>query len=181
MHIVDNGDRGGNCVPVNFQYRGFSKSTAETLNHGKPTGTYTPNLHSIWDTNMIAVYSGNKKGSDSDDATSGLADQITSTYSSEIDAEVKPIELVNDEKLFSGWAISAHQLAGANSYTKLPTPIPADPSPQKLKSCSGVPDQFVDLNETVNTEFVEGAKPVIEKQLALAGARLAAILNTIWP
>jgi hypothetical protein len=182
MHIVDNGDRGGNCVPVNFQYRGFSKTTAEAMNHGKGTGAYTPNLHSIWDTNMIAVYSNNKKDSDADEATSGLADEISKTYSTEISTEVhKSPDFANDEKLFSGWANATHQLAGQYSYTKMPVAIPVDPSPKTLASCSGVSDKFVSLDEAADTTFVDAAKPVIEKQLALAGARLAAILNTVWP
>jgi hypothetical protein len=44
-----------------------------------------------------------------------------------------------------------------------------------------VSDEFTSLDETAGADFINAAKPVIEKQLALAGARLAAILNTIWP
>src|ERR1700744_125385 len=46
MHIVDNGDRGGNCVPVKFE---------GTNTKGESDGSYDPNLHSIWDTNLISA------------------------------------------------------------------------------------------------------------------------------
>ena len=42
-----------------------------------------------------------------------------------------------------------------------------------------VSEHFVDLNETAETDYVDAARPVVEKQLALAGARLAAILNSV--
>ena len=146
------------------------------------TGSYTPNLHSIWDTNMIAVYSGNKKGGDVDEATSGMADTLLTKYKSQIASEVsKTIDFRKDLTLFTGWANDAHALAASASYGKMPSDIPVNSNPQTLKSCSGVSDQFVNLGEVADKDFVDSTQLVIEKQLAMGGARLASILNSVWP
>ena len=39
---------------------------------------------------------------------------------------------------------------------------------------------MLDLDESVNQNYVDQVKPVIEGQLARAGTRLAVILNEIW-
>lgn len=182
MHIVDNGDRGGNCVPVNFQYRGYSKSTEEKKDHGKGTGSFSPNLHSIWDTEMIAVFSGHKKEADQDEATSNMADKLLAGNRSQISAETKNrIDLDSGINLFVSWALSTHAVARTAGYEKMPTEIPVDPSPQTLSGCKGVSDRFLSLGEVANQAYVNNAQPAVEKQLALAGARLAALLNSVWP
>ena len=49
LHEEDNNDRGGNCVPVSF------------LNHKaeeRPNGGYGPNLHGVWDTELVELAGG---------------------------------------------------------------------------------------------------------------------------
>ena len=49
LHEEDNNDRGGNCVPVSF------------LNHKaeeRPNGGYGPNLHGVWDTELVEKIGG---------------------------------------------------------------------------------------------------------------------------
>ena len=77
--------------------------------------------------------------------------------------------------------VRAHKLAGPNSYSQMPESIAVNSHPQTLKSCSGVSAQFAKLHEVADDDFATNAQPVIRQQLALAGARLAATLNTIWP
>ena len=54
LHEEDNNDRGGNCVPVNFL-----DHTAEQ----RPNGGYGPNLHGVWDTELVENIGGiDRKG-----------------------------------------------------------------------------------------------------------------------
>lgn len=178
MHIVDNGDRGGNCVPVTFSFTGSKteKTTQGKDKSGNPNGDYTPNLHHIWDDEVIATMmvpdtAGNPR--------KDLGESIAAEYSAQIAAEVaKTVDAQTD---FAAWALAAHTLAKPDSYEQMPKAIAVNPAPKTLQSCLGVSSKFVGLKETASDPFVKQAQPVIRSQLALAGARLAATLNTVWP
>jgi hypothetical protein len=180
MHIVDNGDRGGNCVPVSFDYTGFTHSTREQKKNGKGTGSFTPNLHSIWDDNVIQTMTGLENAGNRDELTKALGNQIAKEFSKTIKGSSNAAIDLDSGSDFITWALEAHKLAGPNSYDQMPTDIPVNPHPQTLKSCSGVSSGFAKLNEVADDDFVKEAQPVIRQQLALAGARLAATLNAIW-
>jgi nuclease S1 len=180
MHIVDNGDRGGNCVPVSFKFTGQSATTREGKDKdGNPTGSYTPNLHSIWDTNIIATMTGKEDATNRDQLTKAFARKVASRYSQQIKSlSRKKVDFDTD---FQVWALATHWLAQPNSYGRMPTAIPVDPHPATLKSCKGVSSEFVGLHETAQGAFITNAQSVIKQQLALGGARLAATLNAVWP
>lgn len=180
MHIVDNGDRGGNCVPVSFEYTGFTHATREQKSHGQGTGRFTPNLHSIWDDNVIQTMTGLENASNRDELTKAFGDSIVIEHAKEIKAMSSMTVDLDNGSDFVSWALDAHKLAGPNSYDKLPTDIPIDPDPHTLTSCAGVSSGFAKLNEVVEDDFVENAQPLIRQQLAFAGARLAATLNSVW-
>jgi hypothetical protein len=180
MHIVDNGDRGGNCVPVSFKFTGQSRTTeAEKDKDGNLNGSYSPNLHSIWDSNMISTMTGEENSSNHDQLTQAFADSIVKEYAAKIQSETA--KKVSANTSFAKWAIQAHALAKPDSYSPMPTAIPVEPSPQTLKSCLGVSDHFVTLREIAQGDYITNAQLVIKQQLALAGGRLAATLNSIWP
>lgn len=182
MHIVDNGDRGGNCVPVSFEYTGFShKTTEEKGKNGQPSGSYSPNLHSIWDDNIIQTMTGVEQKTNNDQLTQALGDSIAHEYAKQIAANKNVSVDLKKGADFASWALAAHKLAGPNSYDKMPTAIPVDPNPHTLTTCAGVSSRFASLNETAQKDFVKNAQPIVRQQLALAGARLAATLNAIWP
>jgi hypothetical protein len=180
MHIVDNGDRGGNCVPVSFKFTGLSATTREGKDKdGNPNGSYSPNLHAIWDANIIETMTGKEDKTNRDQLTKAFAKSVAAKYSQQIKSlSGKKVDFDTD---FQVWALAAHRLAQPNSYNKLPTAIPVDPHPATLKSCKGVSDGFVGLHETAQGAFITNAQSVIKQQLALGGARLAATLNTVWP
>lgn len=180
MHVVDNGDRGGNCVPVSFEVAGFTRITAQGKDQdGNPNGSYSPNLHSIWDNNIIETMTGVENATDRDQLTKAFADSVAASYKTKIrTAKSRSVDFDHD---LEAWAVETHKLAGPKSYRKLPTALPVDPDPQTLTSCLGASSKFVGLNEVAQSAYVTSAKPVIRKQLALAGGRLAAVLNTIWP
>jgi hypothetical protein len=180
MHIVDNGDRGGNCVPVNFVFKGQTNNTSQGKDKdGNPTGSYSPNLHSIWDSSIIETMTGVEKADDRDKLTQAFADSVAKQYAAKIKAATA--KKVNPDTDFEKWALATHALANPKSYAAMSTAIPVDPNPQTLKSCLGVSDHLVTLHEVAQGDFITKAQPVIKQQLALAGGRLAAMLNTIWP
>jgi hypothetical protein len=41
--------------------------------------------------------------------------------------------------------------------------------------------RMYDLHEEIDQRYLRTASPVIRRQLALAGTRLAALLNQVWP
>ena len=180
LHVVDNGDRGGNCVPVSFELTGFNHTTSEGKDkNGNPSGSYSPNLHSIWDTSIIETMTGVEDKTDRDKLTQAFADSVATTYKSTI--RLAKSKHVNFDTDIETWAIATHKLAGPKAYNKLPAAIPVDPHPAMLASCLGVSSKFAPLNEVAAAPYIGSAKPVIRRQLALAGGRLAAVLNTVWP
>jgi hypothetical protein len=180
MHIVDNGDRGGNCVPVTFKFTGQTHATKEAKDkNGNPDGSYSPNLHSIWDDNVISTMTGVENKTNHDALTKKFADSIVTEYAATIGSE--KTKTVDFTTAVESWAVAAHELAKPKSYDAMPVAIPVDPSPHTLTGCEGVSSQFVGLNEVAQGKFITDAQPVIKQQLALAGGRLAAALNTIWP
>jgi hypothetical protein len=180
LHEVDNGDRGGNCIPVSFEVDGFTRMTKESKDKaGNPNGNYSPNLHSVWDSSIIETMTGVENDDNRDKLTQSFADSIVTGYKSTIkSAKSKHVNFDTD---FEAWAIASHKLAGPKVYGKLPAAIPVEAHPGMLTSCLGVSSKYAPLNEVVGTAYVHSADPVIRKQLALAGGRLAAVLNTVWP
>jgi hypothetical protein len=180
LHEVDNGDRGGNCVPVSFEIDGFTRMTKEGKDKdGNPNGSYSPNLHSIWDSSIIETMTGIETADNRDQLTQAFADSIAKTYKATIKGSKS--KHVNFDTDFEAWAVATHKLAGPKVYNKLPAAIPVEPHPALLTSCLGVSSKYAPLNEVIGTTYVHSADPVIRRQLALAGGRLAAVLNTVWP
>src|ERR1700722_8273038 len=115
MQIVENGDRGGNCVPVDSEYTGFSHRTSEKKSHGQGTGSYSPNLHSIWDDNVIQTMTGIENDSNRDQLTQAFADSIAREYAEKIKAEKNGSVDLSKGSDFASWSLEAHPLAGPNS------------------------------------------------------------------
>ena len=69
------------------------------------------------------------------------------------------------------------------AYDGLPTKIRPVATGTHIKVCSdlGTSARYLKLNEDVGDKYSAEARPVIREQLAKAGARLAYILNDIWP
>jgi S1/P1 Nuclease len=156
LHASTNSDRGGNCVPVKYLRR----------NPHPAGGSYTPNLHAIWDTEMV----------EHDMEGASPAD-----FAETLDAEFK-----NSEKAWTqggmqldAWAWEGHQHAVSTSYGALPIKIAIEPNVQveKCTDDNDIGDRMLHLHETAGQLYVEAAAPVIEERLAQAGFRLAMILN----
>jgi len=170
LHEEDNNDRGGNCVPMTFL------TTAPTAHSG---GSYSPNLHGIWDTELVeTIGKVQRKGSTAKAEIESFASSLGSTYSSRIKlALAAQIDLV-------AWANQAHAIAIADPYAKVTPTIAPDPqtAPVTASTDNNTSARYFDLHETASQKYVTAVSKDVKGQLALAGARLANVLyNTLNP
>jgi hypothetical protein len=163
LHDTTNNDRGGNCVPV--EYMGI-----ESQLRNPQTESYSPNLHSVWDTNILVTLENGKTVQDfAAELDSSFATRIPGWQAGGAD--------------FDAWAWEGHQLAEEVVYGKLPKPIPVEP-PIALNDCSGdknIGSRMFELHEDLEQQYQDVSAPVVRAQIAKAGARLATVLNGIWP
>jgi hypothetical protein len=157
LHASTNNDRGGNCVPVKY----FHQNP-----HGH-NGSYAPNLHHVWDTELV-------ENDMTDPDPKAFADTLDAEYSSSI-AEWQQGGLQLD-----AWAWDGHQHAVDISYGSLSSRILAEPFDLNANSCAddnNIGDRMLHKHIVIGSLYQEKAVPVIEERLAQAGIRLAMILN----
>ena len=163
LHATTNNDRGGNCVPV-----AFFDTPPQMRNPA--TESYAPNLHGVWDVNILAKMTMEK-------APEQVASDLDQSFRSRIVRWSKGSADVNE------WARESYQLAEKKVYGKLPVRIPVE-SPQPVKSCvndNHVSARMLKLNERLEQPYQDVAARVVQEQIAKAGARLALVLNQLWP
>ena len=163
IHATTNNDQGGNCVPV-----AYFDALPQLRN--PDTESYAPNLHGVWDTNILARIT---EGETSEQVASEL-DQL---FRSKIVRWKKASADVN------GWAWESYELAEKIVYGKLPVRIPIE-APQHVKSCADdnhISTRMLKLNERLEHPYQDIAAPVVQQQIAKGGARLALLLNQLWP
>src|SRR6266436_1171093 len=96
LHATTNSDRGGNCVPVKYFRR----------NPHVSGGSYTPNLHAIWDTEMVER---DMEGASPADFAETLDTEFTASEA----------EWIHDGMQLEEWAWEGHQHALNVSYGAL--------------------------------------------------------------
>jgi len=162
LHLTTNNDRGGNCVPISF----FELEPSLT---NPQKEDYRPNLHSVWDTDIIERFS-------QDQTPQQTADSLEKKYQAQRVAwQSTPIRV-------GAWAWESHQLAEAMAYRKLPTKISIEP-PQQVTTCADdnhISTRMLALHERVDEKYQTAAAVVAEQQLVKAGMRLAMLLNSLW-
>ena len=156
LHATTNNDQGGTCVPVRF----FRRNPREH-NH-----SYTPNLHSVWDT---AILERAMEGAD----PSEYAEFLDQFYSPQAEAWMQAGVHVED------WAWESHDLAETMVYGNL---VPTDPIEPlaPVQTCAdnnNVGERMFKLHFAVGAIYQDAAAPVVEKRVAQAGVRLAMLLN----
>ena len=163
LHATTNNDQGGNCVPVAF-------FDVPPQLRNPETESYAPNLHGVWDVNILArMTSGN--------TPEQVASELEESLQSKIARWKKTSADVN------GWAWESYRLAQKIVYGKLPVRIPVE-SPQIVKSCADdnhVSARMLKLDERLEQPYQDAEAPVLQEQIAKAGARLALLLNQLWP
>lgn len=147
LHAVDNHDEGGNCTEMTF------------------FGAEKPDrLHAIWDYRIIQRDLDLKK-------------QTIVQYAQGLDQEFHPADAKID---VLAWAWQSHALALDTTYAALNPPIPvasATAGNADQSACTAERASVAALHITIGDDYVNRALPAIRRQLALAGDRLAALLN----
>jgi hypothetical protein len=167
LHIADNNDMGGNCVPVEYLL------TPTVLSGGK----YAPELHAVWDDNLVdaAMHAASVKDLNAFSVVlAQLADQNRGAWSSGSPAE---------------WMAEAHGIAERVAYGDLTSSASTPNLPAAMKGADdqkGCADRhydrrLFDLGLQVNFDYLRDAVPLVDQQLAKAGLRLANLLNSLWP
>jgi hypothetical protein len=161
LHAANNGDNGANCVAVKyFDYEPLANSLHPDREE------YSPNLHQIWDTELV----------ERDMEVSNprrFADALTEKFRSKVAAE-QTAGIHVDE-----WAWQSHERAEHDVYDAFPGGVGIEPE-IKLTSCAEnnhVGRRMFEKHLTVAQPYQRNAARVIEESLWEAGVRLAMILN----
>jgi hypothetical protein len=157
LHAADNDDRGGNCVPLKYFRR----------NAHLRKGSYTPNLHHIWDTELVEA---EMQGADPAEFADTLEAQFAGSFAG----------WQQDGVQVGTWAWESHGHAIETAYGALAVNIAAEPAGVTVKSCAddnNIGDRMLHKHIVVSTAYQDTAQSVIEERLAQAGIRLAMILN----
>ncbi len=173
LHAEDNNDRGGNCVPSGFLADNTSESKDSTTHQG--TGNYSPNLHAIWDTQLVENIGGvSRHSAEGAQQIQDFANRVLSTDSAQIDQWVaQPVDIV-------AWGLESHAVARKDPYKKLPKSIKAASKVAPVTTCldNNTSHKLAKKNETIQQAYITAVQSDVEMQIAKAGARLAAVLNT---
>ncbi|MEP7308527.1 MAG: S1/P1 nuclease [Acidobacteriota bacterium] len=168
LHVVTNGDRGGNCFPVTY----FARSPEQD-----DRGGFSPNLHAVWDSMVIATLMKAHGLSDARALAAHLAAQ--GPFPKTVTARVPTTSAV------TGWAREAHALARSIAYGRLPVAAPTEPAPAiTLSSCQDnhdVAHRMLALHEGLAQPYEQASETAVAGQLRLAGTRLAAVLKSVFP
>ena len=156
LHASDNSDRGGNCVPVKYFRR----------NPHSSGGSYSPNLHGIWDTEILER---EMEGA----SPSEYAGTLDTLFAESI------AEWQQGGMQLENWAWEGHQHAINASYGALPVKIAVETAGivEKCTDDNSIGNRMLHLHETAGLVYQEAAAAVIQERLAQAGIRLAMILN----
>jgi hypothetical protein len=161
LHAINNGDNGGNCVPVKYFHR------EPLLNPLHPEReAYSPNLHQIWDTEIVVR----------DMEVSNphrYADELDEKFQTESRVwEASGIHVDN-------WAWEVHERAETEVYDAFPEKIGIEPD-VKPTACSDnnhIGKRMFEKHLAVGEAYQNRAAKAVETGIAEAGIRLAMILN----
>jgi len=156
LHATSNNDEGGNCVPVRY-FRRWPQEHHDS---------YTPNLHSVWDT---AIVERDMEGAEPPE----YADFLGLLFSADF-AKWQAAGVHVDD-----WAWESHDWAESIVYGALVPKVPLE-NPATVHSCTdanNIGNRMLHLNLFAGQSYQEAAGPVVEQRIAQAGERLAMILN----
>lgn len=173
LHAEDNNDRGGNCVPAGFLAGNTSEQKDPTTH--QPNGNYTPNLHAIWDTQLVENIGGvTRHSAQGGQQVQDFANHLLSTEAAQIDQwSTQPVDIV-------AWGVESHDVARKDPYTLLPKPIKPAGSVKPVTTClqNNTSQKLAKKKETIQQAYITAVQSDVETQLAKAGARLAVVLNS---
>jgi S1/P1 Nuclease len=160
LHDTTNNDRGGNCIPVEF----FGTEPAA---RNPQSESYSPNLHSVWDSSIVGRMAG---------------DKTVQQFAAEVDLTKIPESVVDwsasSSNPFEMLAWDVHELAESAVYGNLPHPIPIE-KPVEINSCADdnhVGTRMLALHEDLEQAYQDATAPIVKQQLKKAGVSLANLL-----
>lgn len=170
LHAEDNLDRGGNCVPIDF----LEKHSQPRSQDNHPTANYSPNLHGIWDTDLVE-YVGQIKTRNKD-SVEGFAERLNHRFAPRMAGWKKQPDPVP-------WALESHRIAREKAYRLLPVPIAPVHYTRALKDCGddNTSYRYSLEHEAADRRYIDAVGNDVQVQLASAGAKLAALLEGNWP
>jgi hypothetical protein len=174
LHATTNNDMGGNCVPVTFFDRAPEEKNVERE-------SYSPNLHSVWDEGIIEHFA--PPQDPKAPTPQQVADEIGEAGKIDAEFAARAASWQARPTDFAAWAWESHALAEQVAYGRLPHKIAIE-KPQPVESCADddhVSARMLRLDERLGDDYENATAPVVQEQLAKAGVRLAALLNSIWP
>lgn len=161
LHVINNGDNGGNCVPVKYLHH---EPLPNPLHPERED--YSPNLHQIWDTEIV----------ERDMEISNphrYAGELDEKFRAQIAAwESAGIHVDN-------WAWEVHERAETEVYEAFSVKIPVEPD-VRPKGCSDnnhIGKRMFEKHLAADEAYQTMAAKVVELGIAQAGVRLAMILN----
>src|SRR5262249_34008993 len=114
LHATTNSDRGANCVPVQFFRRAAHSAS----------GSYSPNLHGIWDTDLVEREMQGASVSDfAEFLNKEYKDSFGDWYSTSAPVETQ----------LEAWAWEGHQHSIDVVYGALPVKIGVEPNVEVTK------------------------------------------------
>ncbi|HEY4085307.1 MAG TPA: S1/P1 nuclease [Bryobacteraceae bacterium] len=150
LHAIDDSDQGGNCDPVHFS--GDTNAT---------------NLHSLWDTRLLTAEMKKNSYRDAAAFAAGLDVRFASLF------ETLSNRRVNDPE---AWAWESDGIARRTVYGKLKPAIAPEPGGSNA-ACAERRKSVTALHIVIDGAYAGKVQPVMDKQLARAGFRLARLLN----
>lgn len=161
LHVINNGDNGGNCVPVKYLHHDPRLNPVH-----REREDYAPNLHQIWDTEIVER-----------DMEVSNARRYADELDGQFQAQSAAWEAagINVDK----WAWEVHERAESEVYDAFSTKVSIEPD-VKPKNCSDnnhVGKRMFDKHLAADDAYQSRAAKTVEISLAEAGVRLALILN----
>jgi nuclease S1 len=161
LHAINNGDNGGNCVPVRYFHH------EPLLNPQHPDREdYSPNLHQIWDTEIVE----RDMEISNPNRYAGELDEKFQTETSAWEAAGIHVEM---------WVLESYDRAERTVYGSFPEKINIELD-VKPKTCAGnnhIGRRMFEKHLAVGEAYQSNAAKAVETSIAEAGVRLAMILN----
>ena len=151
LHTTANDDQGGNCTSVLL------------FDDPKPT-----NLHSAWDTGIL-VHDLKQHNETYGQAAAKIDEQFHQQGQS----------WLRDRIDFGKWILEGHRVAEKITYSRLRPKLPRAPL-QNPPGCAAEREKTTALKIDIDARYAAEAMPVIDRQLAKAGYRLADVLNAAF-
>lgn len=161
LHAVNNGDKGGNCVPVKY----FHHEPLPNPTHPERED-FSPNLHQIWDTEIV------ERDMEISDAHR-YADELDERFRTESPSwEAAGIHVEN-------WAWESHERAETYVYDGFPAKIAIEPdvNPKSCAENNHIGKRMFERHLAASEAYQTPAAKAAETGLTEAGVRLAMLLN----